>query len=86
MPSPSSRSLASLAQLLELFGAEFVVVLFEKHGLRLFTGGSAVLLAAHSALRDQGDSPGAFSLLEEVVRTKGDLRNRVTPRYRFDEC
>ena len=25
------------------------------------------------------------SLLSEVIRTKGDLRNQVTPRYRYDE-
>jgi hypothetical protein len=27
----------------------------------------------------------ALSLLDEVARTEGDLRNRVAPRYRFDE-
>ncbi|MEF8708477.1 MAG: hypothetical protein V5B38_06195 [Candidatus Accumulibacter propinquus] len=85
MPSLSSRSLASLAQLLELLGEPFVAILFEKHGHHLPSSGGAVLLAAHSVLRDGGDSPGVFSMLEEAVRTNGDLRNRVTPRYRFDE-
>ena len=81
----SSRSLASLAQLLELFEAQFVIVLFAKHGLRLTVEGGAVLLAAHNTLRNQAESPGSFAILDEVVRTNGDLRNRVTPRYRFDE-
>jgi len=81
----SFRSLASLAQVLELFDAQFAVVLFEKHGLRLSIEGGVVLLATHTALRSQRDSPGVFALLDEIVRTSGDLRNRVTPRYRFDE-
>lgn len=81
----SSRSLASLAQLLELFEAQFVIVLFAKHDLRLSFDGGAVLLAAHNALRSQAELPGTIAVLDEVVRTNGDLRNRVTPRYRFDE-
>jgi hypothetical protein len=81
----SFRSLASLAQFLELFDVQFVIVLFAKHGLRLSVEGGAVLLATHRALCTQRESPGTLALLEEIIRTKGDLRNRVTPRYRFDE-
>jgi len=63
----SLRSLASLAQLLELFEAQFVIVLFAKHGLRLTIELGAVLLAAHNALRDQAESPSSIALLDEVV-------------------
>lgn len=81
----SKRSLGSLAQFLELYDASFVLVLFSKHGLRLIVEGNALLLAVNSALRNQHGSAGVAAMLEEVIRTRGDLRNRVTPRYRFDE-
>lgn len=81
----SQRSLGSLAQFLELYDASFVLVLFSKHGLRLTVEGSALLLAVNSALQSQRESSAVAAMLEEMIRTRGDLRNRVTPRYRFDE-
>ena len=81
----SKRSLGSLAQFLELYDGSFVLVLFSKHGLRLTVESDALLLAVNSALRNQYESAGVAAILEEVIRTRRDLRNRVTPRYRFDE-
>ena len=86
----SNRTLSSLAQYLGLQDGEFIAVLLDKHSMR----GNEVL----DALRRQGDvslavvrslRSGAegqvLGLLDEVVRTDGDLRNRVQPRYRYDE-
>lgn len=81
----SKRSLGSLAQFLELYDTSFVLVLFSKHGLRLTVEGGALLLGVNSALLNQHESAGVAAVLEEVIRTRGDLRNRVAPRYRFDE-
>ena len=81
----SLRTLASLSQLLGLFDPSVSIVLFEKHGLRLSIGRGAELLSIHNAFRDQAASPGVLALLEEVVRTNGELCNRITPRYRFKE-
>lgn len=81
----SKRTLASFAQLFELFETTQVVVMFGKHDLRLTVEGGALLFSVNAAFRNQASLPGVVSLLEEVVRTQGDLRSRVTPRYRFDE-
>lgn len=81
----SKRTLASFAQFFELFEATQVSAIFGKHGLRLTMEGGAILFSVNNALRDQSTQPGVMSLLEEVFRTQGDLRNRVNPRYRFDE-
>jgi hypothetical protein len=37
-----------------------------------------------SCLRDATDGQ-LMSLLDEIIRTRGDLRTRITPRYRHDE-
>jgi len=81
----SLRTLASLSQLLGLFDPQIPLVLFSKHGLRLSMDGGAELISMHNALRDQAASPGSLALLEEIVRTNGELSNRITPRYRFRE-
>lgn len=81
----SNRTRTSIAQLLELYDAQFSITLFQKHGLRLSIQGGALLFGLNAALRDQAGSNGMSAMLEEIVRTQGDLRNRVTPRYRFDE-
>lgn len=81
----SLRSLASLAQLLGLFDPQIPLVLFAKHGLRLSMEDGAELLSIRDALWDEATSPRSLALLEEVVRTNGELSNRITPRYRFSE-
>jgi hypothetical protein len=82
---PSSRTLASLAQLLALFPAQTAVVLLAKHGLRINVEVGRELLDIHNALRDQVESPGCLAVLDEVIRTNGDLSNQIKPRYRFKE-
>lgn len=80
---PTARTLASLTQLLDLLGPEVTSLLFNKHGLQLIE--NADLRSVNSALLDQADLAECWTLLEEVVRTKGDLSQRVSPRYRFTE-
>jgi hypothetical protein len=81
----SKRTLASFAQLFELFETTHVIVMFGKHELRLSVEGGALLFSVNAALRSQSTARGVMSLLEEVVRTQGDLRSRINPKYRFDE-
>jgi hypothetical protein len=79
------RTVLSLAQFLELQNKEFLVVLLEKHIL------SRSAWITHQVLHDlveqltEASEGEVQSLLDEIVRTSGDLRTRVSPRVRFDE-
>lgn len=81
----SARTLSSLAQLLALFPSQVAVVILSKHGLRINIEHGRGLVDINNALRDQADSPGCLAILEEVVRTNGDLSKQIKPRYRFTE-
>ena len=80
----SRRSKASLAQLLALYDFGFVRVLLEKHGTYFVTGKMELTAKLDNAI-DCADSEEIFAVLQEIARTKGDLRARVEPRYRFDQ-
>jgi hypothetical protein len=82
---PTLRTLSSLAQLLALFPSDVAVVLISKHGLKIKDELSNPLLEVRNSLSEQVDSPGCLAVLEEVVRTNGDLSNQIKPRYRFTE-
>ena len=82
---PSARTLASLAQLLALFPSQTSVVLLSKHGLRISIETGSELFDINNALRDQAQLAGCLAVLDEVVRTNGDLSNQIKPRYRFTE-
>ena len=77
----TNRTKLSLCQFLDLFDQDVLHVLLEKHGITVWgysqTEIREVLVGANQDSLD--------TLIDEIVRTKGDLRNRVSPRYRFDE-
>lgn len=77
----TKRTKLSLCQFLGLFDQDVVHVLLEKHGITLW-GYSQTEISEVLSEADQGSIE---SLIDELVRTNGDLRNRVSPRYRFDE-
>jgi hypothetical protein len=82
----STRTRISLAQFLDLQDQGFSALLLDKYdigglGVRYTT---EVLQELVSALQSAAEGPMG-SLLDELVRTQGDLRNRVSPRYRYDE-
>ena len=79
-----SRSRHSLAQYLELYATDFVVVLVSKHGMRISIGNGSVLFDLNNCLRSASNEH-LLSLVEEIARTSGDLRSRVNPKYRYDE-
>ena len=79
-----SRVLSSLAQFLELYETTFVVVLMNKHDIPTSIGVGRLLIEVLCSLRSAKDEK-VLSLLEEIVRTGGDLRVRVSPKYRYDE-
>lgn len=84
------RTLRSLAQFLELQDGELITLLLEKHGLHSRAVSDAVqrrsgLISALVRSLDAGGESEVSALLDEIAQTSGDLRNRVSPRYRYDE-
>jgi hypothetical protein len=87
----SIRSKLSLCQYLTLHDLGYLRFLFNKHGIpinQLMEEGMAftsyVIDALHYSI-SAAMPEHLLSLLEEFVRTEGDLRSRVSPRYRHDE-
>jgi hypothetical protein len=84
------RSILSLAQFLEVQNPEVLCLILDKHSLSTTDVVEAVeyhsglLNALVTALESGGESE-ITSLLSEVVRTRLDMRYRVSPRYRYDE-
>jgi len=77
----TKRTKMSLCQFLGLFNYDVILVLLEKHGISC-DGFTQIEIADTLSTADQG----AFgSVLDECVRTNGDLRSQVSPKYRFDE-
>ena len=77
----SERSKLSLCQFLNLQPITTLDVLLRKHGINV-PGYDLHSLAAVVPLT----SPDQLnSLFSEVIRTKGDLRNHVSPSYSFDQ-
>ncbi len=79
-----SRTRYSLAQFLELHETAFVVVLLGKHDLRTSVEDGRLLTDVLQSLRSAADEK-ILSLLDEIARTSGDLRVRISPKYRHDE-
>lgn len=80
------RTRLSLGQFLERFEPHVATTLLSKHGgADVFLPRGAMfaqeLVAAIRAL----DGHAVMSLLSEVVATQSELRQRLTPRYVFDE-
>ena len=77
----TKRTKLSLSQLLDLFNPNVVHVILDKYDISC-RGYRQIEVSR--ALSDANQlSIGGF--VEEIIETRGDLRNRVTPRYRFDE-
>lgn len=77
----TKRTKLSLCQLLDLFDQDFVYILLNKHDINT-RGYSQIEIGEALSEADQGS---VSTLIDEAVSTNGDLRNRVSPRYRFDE-
>ena len=76
-----SRTRYSLAQYLELHEIHVVAVLLGKHQLPSSLGHDRTLVDILQSIRNASDDE-LLSLLEEVIRTSGDLRARIRPKYR----
>lgn len=79
-----SRSRYSLAQFLELQETSFVIVLLSKYNAHISGGIGQLLMALANTFRSQDDDT-VLSILDEIMRTSGDLRARINPKYRYDE-
>jgi len=78
------RTRYSLAQLLEQQALPIVTTLIAKHGGRISVGHGSEMYDIANAVRGMPDHL-VMAVFAEVVATAGDLRHRVTPKYRFDE-
>ncbi len=80
-----TRTRYSLAQFLELQEPMLSIVLLSKYGVQhLSLSPGQLLYGLLNELRGLDERP-LMLVLAEVVATKGDLRARVNPKYRFDE-
>ena len=77
----TKRTKLSLCQFLDLFDQDVVSILLEKHDITSW-GYNPIEI---SRILSDADQSSLETLIDEMVRTNGDLRNRVSPRYRFDE-
>ena len=80
----SYRSRLSLCQFLALQDAFVCAVLLKKAGVTDDLHPAMLLRGLTDALTDTSQV-GLMQVLDEVVRTQGDLRAPVTPKHRFDE-
>jgi len=78
----SRRTILSLCQYLFLQSDSELRVLFEKHGLD--TESLRLMHYLEQSLSDATHEQ-LHSLLDEIVKTQGYLRSRVSPRYIYDE-
>jgi hypothetical protein len=82
----SSRTIYSLAQYLALQNQDFAGTLLTKHGLNGWSVQiTAQVLSDTVAALQAGSEDKLTGLLDEIARTRGDLRSRVSPKYRYDE-
>ncbi|WP_431065249.1 hypothetical protein [Methylotuvimicrobium sp.] len=75
------RSKLSLSQFLSLFSGDDLYLIFGKYGIDYYRDSQIEI--SQSLMQANGDMIG--ELMNEVVCTKGDLRSKVSPKYRFDE-
>jgi hypothetical protein len=79
----SRRTQLSLIQYLELQEFAFTNLMLEKHGIAADYSYQS-LERLNSAIKE-ASTEKTHALLDEIIRTSGDLRNRISPRYRYDE-
>jgi len=77
----SKRTKLSLCQFLSLFTQDIVQILLEKHDVSVW--GYTQIQISEALLEASQEAIG--ELIDEIVRTNGDLLNKVTPRYRFKD-
>ena len=80
----SKRTRYSLAQYLELHEISFVTVMLNKNGIRASIGYGHQLADVLDCLRSATDEE-ILLVVDEIARTSGDLRSRISLKYRHDE-
>lgn len=81
----SARTRLSLCQFLLLQDWWSLALLLEKHGIIVEQVGGGIELNGFRQAIEIATPDQMLGLLGEIIRTHGDLRNHVAPRYRFDE-
>jgi hypothetical protein len=81
----SARTRLSVIQFLLLQDGWSLGILLEKYGILVQQIGAGIELNGFKESIATATPDQFLGLLNEVVRTRGDLRNHVAPRYRFDE-
>ena len=80
----SQRTIYSFAQFLELQDVAVSIVLISKHGGHCSLTHGQLLLGLVNTLRNLEERM-LMNILSETIATAGDLKSRVTPKYRFEE-
>lgn len=75
----------SLCQYLSLQDVGYLRILLDKHDIIAMRSEIFPLVEALKTTISSASSEQLLSLLGEIIRTPGDLRTRVTPKYRYDE-
>jgi hypothetical protein len=84
----TARTIVSLSQYFALQEQEWLQLLFGKHNVETYEFDKLDGLAYVRTIQDwltHADDNNVEAILAEVVRTQGSFRNRVTPRYVYDE-
>ncbi len=80
-----TRTRYSLAQFLEIQEPSLACVLLSKHGAKHVSLSNGQTLSGLLNIVRGLDDRTLMQVLAEIAATQGDLRVRVTPKYRFDE-
>lgn len=85
----TKRSLISLSQYLALQQRDWIDTLFEKHDLNrphdMHFGDGRYSIGVLQTVLTNSPTARIESLLSEIGRTQGSFRNRVSPRYEYDQ-
>ncbi|MGD2116843.1 MAG: hypothetical protein PVG66_00655 [Chromatiales bacterium] len=80
----TKRTRYSLAQFLELYEADIVVMLLSKYDIRISITHGQELYDILNCIRGENEDL-LLQVLGEIARTTGSLRSKISPKYIYDE-
>ncbi len=79
-----NRTRYSLAQFLELYDSGLVVTLLSKYGMRISITNGQEIYDILDCIRGENEDL-LLQVLDEIARTTGSLRSKISPKYIYDE-
>ena len=80
----SKRTRYSLAQLLDAFEPNVSITLFAKYDVRISISYGREINDLLTSIKNEDDET-LLCVLSEILKTKGSLRSKISPKYIFDE-